>query len=119
MQVAGERLTTRTGLANQQHRGAVRGQLLQVGAQLLNDAALAGRNLDLGGRQARGLALALARLQRPLHRAQQFGNRQRLFDEIEGAEASRLNRRLDRAMSRHHDDLDTICGGHATIRAAA
>jgi DNA-binding response OmpR family regulator len=41
-------------------------------------------------------------LERLLHRRQQLLQRDRLFQEIEGAEARRLDRGVDRAVSRHH-----------------
>ena len=104
MHVAGEGLASGAGLADQHHRGVVARDLLHLLAQLLHQAALADRRDQRRDQRALRLAPALARLQRALRGAQELGDRQRLLDEIEGAEAGRLDRGLDRAVPGQHDD---------------
>ena len=109
------------GLAEQQQRRAVGGQPRQLAAQLRDRAAAADRaprpdapaltNLPLGRRE-RGI-------ERALDGAQQLGQRQRLLDEIIGAEARGLDRGLDRAVAGHHHHRAGIARLRSTIRAAA
>src|SRR6202034_4940539 len=96
--VTRDRLAARAGLADQQHRRGVRGELLQLGAQLLHPPALADRHRERGAENLAGLAVAAPRIERALHGAQQFRERQRLLDEVEGAEPRRLDGSLDRAV---------------------
>ena len=110
VQVARERLAARAGLADQQHRRGVGGDLLQLGAQLLHDPALADRHQQRRAEQLARLAVAPAGIERALHRAQQLRERQRLLDEIEGAEARRLDRGLDRAVTGHHHHRAAVGG---------
>ena len=63
-----------------------------------------------GAEELAGLAVPAAGIERALDRAQQLGERQRLLDEVEGAEARRLDRGLDRAVAGHHDHRTAIGG---------
>ena len=54
-----------------------------------------------GGRRAHGFLRARQAL---LHRLQQFLQGNRLFQEIQCADACRFHRRIDRGVARHHDD---------------
>ncbi len=58
-----------------------------------------------------GQALAPPGIERPLDRAQKLRERQRLLDEIECAQARRLDRRLDRAVPGHHDHRAVVAVG--------
>ena len=78
--------------------------LLNLLAQLLHQPALADRRDQRRDQRALRLAAALAGLERALGRAQQLGDRQRLLDEVEGAEPRRLDRGLDRAVAGENDD---------------
>src|SRR5688572_12500914 len=104
MHVAGECLAAGAGLADQHHRGVVAGDLLHLLAQLLHDAALADRRDQRRDQCALRLAPALACLQRPFRGAQELGDGQRLFDEVEGAEACGLDRGFHGAVPGQHDD---------------
>ena len=73
------------------------------------------RLLPIGTGQRRAeqlarLAVAPAGIERALHGAQQLRERQRLLDEIEGAEARRLDRGLDRAVPGHHHHRAAVGG---------
>ena len=78
--------------------------LLHLLAQLLHEAALADRRDQRRDQRAVRLAPALAGLERALRGPQQLRDRERLLHEVEGAEPGRLDRRLDRAVAREHDD---------------
>ncbi len=105
---ARERLAAGAGFAHEQHGCRRAGDLLQIGPQLLDQAALADRRDGCRSEQlASGAALA-AGFERTLDGAQQLGERQRLFDEIEGAEPGRLDRRVDGAMTGHHHDRAAV-----------
>ncbi len=108
VQIARERFATGAGLADEQYRGGVTGDLLQLGAQLLHQLALARRHRQRRHQQLARLAAAPAGIERTLHRAQQLRERERLFHEIERAEARRLDGGLNRTVTGHHDDGTTI-----------
>ena len=110
VQVAREGFAPGAGLADQQHRRGIARDLLQLGAQLLHDAALADRDGERCAEELAGLAVAAAGIERALHGAQQLGQRQRLLHEIEGAQARRLDRGLDRAVTGHHDHRAAVGG---------
>ena len=104
MQVSGERLPPRAVLTKQQHARIGGGHLSQLVAQLLHLPAFTDRLRHGSSQQPTGRATLASRLEPALHRAQQLGERQGLFHEIECAESSRLDRGLDGAVTRHHDD---------------
>jgi hypothetical protein len=81
--------------------------LLQFGAQLLHHRLLPIGRRCRGGQQLarRGAAPGF---ERALDRAQQLGERKRLLDEVEGAEARRFDGGLDGAVAGHHDDRATV-----------
>jgi hypothetical protein len=105
MQEAGEGLATAAGLAGDQHPGVVLGDALDLLAQPLHGRRAAGGFVHQrrAPTQADVLALELVRLQRALDGQQQLGHGQRLFQEVVGAEAGRLDRGLDVAVAGHHD----------------
>jgi hypothetical protein len=106
MQEARERLAPRAGLADQQHRGHRAGDLLDLAraAACMCCSCRPARPRPAPSSLHRGARLLAAGLERALDGAQQLGERQRLLDEIEGAEARGLDRRLDGAVARHHHD---------------
>src|SRR5579872_5719193 len=108
MQVSGERLAPRTGLAHQKHRRRIGGDLLQFGAQLLHLPALADRNHQYRRQQLARLAAAFAGIQRALDGSQQLGQREWLLDEVEGAQTGSFYRSLHGAMAGHHHDRTAV-----------
>ena len=106
--VARKGFASRARLADEQQRRGVGRYLLQLGAQLLHQAALADRRGECSAEQFPRLAVAPAGIERALHGAQQLGERQRLLDEVEGPEARGLDRRLDGAVPGHHDDRAAV-----------
>ena len=105
VEIAREGLASAAGLAGDQHPGVVLGDALDLLAQSLHDRAASDRLMDLGcaAFEPDVLLLELVGLERALQGQQQLGHGQRLFEEIVGAEPCGLDRRLDRAVSRHHD----------------
>ena len=102
MQIARIGLAPGSQFTQQQHRrGAGRG-MLHLLAQRLRGLALADRDRERRALPARRQPLAPPGVERPLHRAQQLGQGQRLLDEIESAEARGLDGGLDRAVTGHH-----------------
>ena len=81
--------------------------------------ALADRHHERRHDELAGLALALAGIERALDGAQQLRERERLLDEVERAETRGFHRRLDRAVTGHHDDRTAVGAGGRTTRAAA
>ena len=72
VQVAREGLAARARLADQQHRGGVGGDLLQLGAQLLHEPALADRDRQGCAEELARLAVPAAGIERALHGAQEL-----------------------------------------------
>ncbi len=107
MQVARECLAPRARLADQQHRRFVGSNLLHLFAQLVHQAALADRRDQRRNQGALCLPAPAPRLERMFDGAQQLGDRQRLLDEIERAEARRLDRGLDCPVPGQHDHRET------------
>jgi hypothetical protein len=82
------------------------GQAFELGAQRLHRSRAADRlelRLHLRAQAGVGVAQALG-VERALQRDEQFGQRDGFFDEVVGAQAGGLDRRLHRAVARHHDD---------------
>jgi hypothetical protein len=102
--VAGEGFASRAGLADQHHRGVVPRDLLHLLAQPLHQPALADRRNQRRNQRALRLATAFAGLERALGGTQELRDRERLLDEVEGAEARRLDRGLDCAVAGEHHD---------------
>ena len=103
MHVAREGAPAGTRLAADQYRAVMLGKLLHALTKALHQRTAPDRRQR--GRQplAGCPGLFAGRLQRRLDGAQQLGQRQRLLDEVERAEARRLDGRVDRAVPRHDD----------------
>ena len=104
MYVACQRRAPRAGLAEQQQRRLVLRHLRQLIAKLLHDAALADRHEQGRDERSRDCTRLAPGDQRTLDDAQQLGERERLFDEVVGAQARGFDRGLDRAVAGHHHD---------------
>jgi hypothetical protein len=112
MQVARIGFPSGPQLAEQQHRRCAGCGVLNLLTQRLRDLALAdryGKRRPLG---AGGKPLAAPGIEGPLDRAQQLGQRQRLLDEIESAQARSLDGGLDRTVAGHHDHRAVVAVGH-------
>ena len=99
VQEARAELDAAAGLGDEQHRRAQVGDALEPLLQLRDERRAAER----GERQAR-LRLLAAVLQRAPDGREQLLQRDRLLEEIVGADARRLHRGVDRAVARHHHD---------------
>ncbi len=110
MQVTGVGLAPGPQFSQKQHRRRTRRRLLYLFAQRLGHLALADGNGDRRPLSARGQAPA-PRIEGPFHRPQQFGQRQRFFDEIEGPQARGLHGGLHRAVTGHHDHRAVVAVG--------
>jgi hypothetical protein len=103
---ARDQLLSGPALAAHEHLRVALRDLLHLGADLIERAALPDHLVGRAGQRAQALVLALERfqLERALHGHLQSLGTERLLDEIHGAEADRLHRLLDGAVARHEHD---------------
>ena len=105
VQIARNDFLAAARFAGDEHGGLVLRDPRGVVTKLLNRSTRSERIVERrdASSEADVLALEIRRLERTLHRDEQLRYRQRLLDEIVGAEARRLDSGFHRSVSGHHD----------------